>query len=451
MYQVYLIDDEPWVLIGLERLISWEEYGFCVVGKSTSSKEAWSQITQLKPDVVVTDIRMPGLNGLDLLGKIREENLNTKVVLVSGFAEFEYARIAIRDGAFEYLVKPVSKDQLSDCMKRLSKELTALRAETDTLAVSETIDMISKYKNASSAWAFLCDMHKTKINKRRFYMASLYRFEDDQKLICAQNISETVFDASIVPIAKNELFAVIGSDFCELPQYHAKRILDYIKKICDTSSTLIFCGCSQIYEEEIQVYKMFGRAKNACDSAQFVTESIETLEHLVTSGKILLDELWRYFVQMNRVYAKSQNGKYIDERECESAEELLVEYKNARVFFEMLKNKLVFNEAARLMEQIREYIDCHYMENLTAAALGNEIGISQGYLSQLIKKETGKTYSELIQQKKLEKAKELLQYSEKTVGEIAQETGYSDYYYFTKTFKRLTKMTPSEYRKKYEL
>ena len=169
------------------------------------------------------------------------------------------------------------------------------------------------------------------------------------------------------------------------------------------------------------------------------------------SGEILIDELWKYFVQMNRIYAESQNGKYIDERECESAEELLVEYKNASMFFGMLKNKLVFDEAAKLMEQIREYIDCHYMENLTAAALGNEIGISQGYLSQLIKKETGKTYSELIQQKKLEKAKELLRYSEKTVGEIAQETGYSDCYYFTKTFKRLTKMTPSEYRKKYGL
>lgn len=280
---------------------------------------------------------------------------------------------------------------------------------------------------------------------------------------------------------QNELFAVIGSDFCELPQYHAKRILDYVQKMCDASSTLIFCGCSQIYEEEIQVYKMFGRAKNACDSAQFVnlemmvdhkevewegknellrqiryqkssiSESIEALEHLVISGEILIDELWKYFVQMNRIYAESQNGKYIDERECESAEELLVEYKNASMFFGMLKNKLVFDEAAKLMEQIREYIDCHYMENLTAAALGNEIGISQGYLSQLIKKETGKTYSELIQQKKLEKAKELLRYSEKTVGEIAQETGYSDYYYFTKTFKRLTKMTPSEYRKKYGL
>ena len=55
MYQVYLIDDEPWVLIGLERLISWEKYGFCVVGKSTSSREAWGQIVEKKPDVVITD------------------------------------------------------------------------------------------------------------------------------------------------------------------------------------------------------------------------------------------------------------------------------------------------------------------------------------------------------------------------------------------------------------
>ena len=86
-------------------------------------------------------------------------------------------------------------------------------------------------------------------------------------------------------------------------------------------------------------------------------------------------------------------------------------------------------------------------ENKTAAALGTELGISQGYLSQLVKKETGKTYSELIQQKKLEKAKELLKYSEKTVGQIAEETGYSDYYYFTKIFKRLTNLSPTEYRK----
>lgn len=116
-------------------------------------------------------------------------------------------------------------------------------------------------------------------------------------------------------------------------------------------------------------------------------------------------------------------------------------------FFDALKEVLTFDESKQMMKQIWEYIDCNYMENKTAAALGTELGISQGYLSQLVKKETGKTYSELIQQKKLEKAKELLKYSEKTVGQIAEETGYSDYYYFTKIFKRLTNLSPTEYRK----
>ena len=121
--------------------------------------------------------------------------------------------------------------------------------------------------------------------------------------------------------------------------------------------------------------------------------------------------------------------------------------KNCNRFFDTLKEVLTFDESKQMMKQIWEYIDCNYMENKTAAALGTELGISQGYLSQLVKKETGKTYSELIQQKKLEKAKELLKYSEKTVGQIAEETGYSDYYYFTKIFKRLTNLSPTEYRK----
>lgn len=146
MYQVYLIDDEPWVLIGLERLISWEKYGFCVVGKSTSSREAWGQIVEKKPDVVITDIRMPGLNGLELLGKMKKEKLDSEVVLVSGFAEFEYARTAIREGAFDYLVKPVNKEQLTDCIQRLGKLLDEKNKKAETRSVSETIDMISKYK-----------------------------------------------------------------------------------------------------------------------------------------------------------------------------------------------------------------------------------------------------------------------------------------------------------------
>lgn len=178
-----------------------------------------------------------------------------------------------------------------------------------------------------------------------------------------------------------------------------------------------------------------------------VTKSIEELEQLVQSGEILLDELWKTILMMRQAYADSQNEPNQIGHNCESAEDLLRTYKNCNRFFDTLKEILIFDESKQMMKQIWEYIDCHYMENKTAAALGTELGISQGYLSQLVKKETGKTYSELIQQKKLEKAKELLKYSEKTVGQIAEETGYSDYYYFTKIFKRLTNLSPTEYRK----
>lgn len=480
MYRVYLIDDEPWVLIGLERLISWEEYGFCVAGKSTSSREAWTKIVETKPDVVITDIRMPGLNGLELLKKIREEKLNTKVVLVSGFAEFEYARTAIREGAFDYLVKPVNKAQLSDCIKNLGDLLKKNKKEQDENAISETIDMMSKYKETCSAWEFLCDMCREIVPKRRYYMASLYRFEEGQKMY-AENFSDRMVTASLVPIGKNEMLAVIGSDFCEDPNYHAMRLLEQIKKQQEKNVQHIFCGSSRIFNQENQVYKMFRWAKNACDSAQFtgkklvvdhkdrnwtgkdelirqiryqrnnVSSSLEELEKLVQSGEVLLDELWNYVRLMCQAYLEAKGGQSLLESECERAEDLLCEYKSCDVFFTLLKEKLTFDENTQLMERIQEYIDCHYMENRTAVALSSELGISQGYLSQIIKRETGKTYSELIQQKKLEKAKELLKYSQKTVGQIAEETGYSDYCYFTKTFKRLTKMSPSEYRKKEQM
>ena len=109
MFQVYLIDDEIWALISLEKLIPWKEYGFCICGKSNSAKKAWDDICKNPPDVVITDIRMPGMTGLELLKRLHDSKMKTQVVLVSGFAEFQYAQEAIKHGAFEYLLKQVKR------------------------------------------------------------------------------------------------------------------------------------------------------------------------------------------------------------------------------------------------------------------------------------------------------------------------------------------------------
>lgn len=124
MITVYIADDEIWITIGLKKLIQKSELPFRVVGESGNGVTALEDIRRLCPDVFLADIRMPGLTGLELLTQIAEEQLTTKVVLISGYADFEYARTAMRCHAFDYLLKPVHPQELYRVLQRLAAELS---------------------------------------------------------------------------------------------------------------------------------------------------------------------------------------------------------------------------------------------------------------------------------------------------------------------------------------
>jgi len=123
MYKVLIADDEPWVIYGLQRLISWEEHGFTVCGTASNGDEAFEKCLSLKPDVLISDIRMPGLSGIDLLESLRESAADIEVVFVSGYSAFEYTQKAVRLGAADYLIKQVTAKQLSEACQRLKTKL----------------------------------------------------------------------------------------------------------------------------------------------------------------------------------------------------------------------------------------------------------------------------------------------------------------------------------------
>ena len=124
MYKLFLVDDEIWVIRGLMKMIPWEELGFEVIYTTTDSISALEKIALLKPDAVITDIRMASLNGLELLeqslhmGKERPE-----FVLISAYEEFEYAHKALKLGAFDYLIKPLKKAELVQVLEKLKAAL----------------------------------------------------------------------------------------------------------------------------------------------------------------------------------------------------------------------------------------------------------------------------------------------------------------------------------------
>lgn len=123
MYRAVVVDDEQWSLLGISRSFRWKEYGFTLIASLLSPAAALELIVQEKPDAVFTDVRMPGMSGLELMAQVREAGLDTEFVVISGYSEFDYARQAISHRVFDYCLKPVDQQQADDLLERLRQRL----------------------------------------------------------------------------------------------------------------------------------------------------------------------------------------------------------------------------------------------------------------------------------------------------------------------------------------
>jgi len=129
MFKVYLADDETWVAIGIKKQIEKAGLPFSVIGEANNGVTAFEEIVEKKPDVLITDIRMPGLNGLELLERLKKKEIAVKVVFISGYAEFDYVQSALRMGAFDYLLKPVEQEKLCEVLEKLGNAFRRERGE----------------------------------------------------------------------------------------------------------------------------------------------------------------------------------------------------------------------------------------------------------------------------------------------------------------------------------
>lgn len=119
MYKVFLADDEIWETIGLKKLLEKSGLPVQVIGEAENGIVALEQIEKKKPDILITDIRMPGLNGLELAEEIRKRRIPLEIIVLSGYAEFEYAKKAMQWGVRDYLLKPVEQEDLHQVLEKI--------------------------------------------------------------------------------------------------------------------------------------------------------------------------------------------------------------------------------------------------------------------------------------------------------------------------------------------
>lgn len=147
MYKVLIADDESIIRRGLCSIIDWNKQGFEIIGEASNGQDAYDFIMNNTPDLVMIDIRMPKLHGLDAIKLAREAGYNGKVIILSGYSDFSYAQEAIKQGVCSYLTKPVDVDELLNTLSQIREELDAQAelSSTDMYATKAKEVLIREY------------------------------------------------------------------------------------------------------------------------------------------------------------------------------------------------------------------------------------------------------------------------------------------------------------------
>ncbi|MGO4372252.1 response regulator [Paenibacillus sp. MCAF20] len=483
MYRVLIVDDEPWVAYGITRIVDWEELGFKVIGEAYDGLMAISMIEQHKPDVIISDIRMPGLDGIELLTEIGKRKLHTAVILVSGYSEFEYAQQAVKLGAFDYLLKQIEKEALTESIIRLKEKLDD-KSRTTTAEPDHFLNDLFDLLDAD---------HKITIHS--FLDRRGKRFEyPDYRFICCQYPHATISGGHESAATReglqylsfrtgtNKTSILVNYDECN----HPSVLLDYM---AEQLTDAVHIGISQPAPCSAPIAKLYQEAdiamlSSACRPTSRMIEYIEAApiselasallqlelsikENRPMRVKEMLDAICRHCTLQdllidqvtgiyNQIVALIQ--KYFSSSAVSQQVEYLAYYQAARYgsyksLFDGLQEVLESQSEADLQpsnEQVKEiiaYIDSRYTEDIVLGDVAKRFSMSIGHLSSLIKKSSGTMYSEYITNKRIQHAKELLSDPALSVQEVVQRVGYKDYFHFNKLFKKHVGITPSKFRK----
>ncbi|MDD6175672.1 MAG: response regulator [Firmicutes bacterium] len=177
MYRVVIADDERAIRTGLQIVVDWNRLGFEIAGCAQNGEEALQMMLRQKIDVLLADIRMPGLDGLQLAKKVQELELPAEIVLISGYRDFEYARQAVSLGVRDYLLKPVDEVALQELFRRICADLDERsQAETgqqERLLVSQVRSMIAEQYQQDISLKSVAE----RLNYNPAYLGRLFRNE----------------------------------------------------------------------------------------------------------------------------------------------------------------------------------------------------------------------------------------------------------------------------------
>ena len=460
MFKALIVDDEPQIRKGLRTIIPWEQHGFTVVGEAGDGSEALPLMHALKPDLVLCDIIMPQMDGLSLLKMAREDGLDSRFVMLTCTGEFDYVRQAMEYGASNYILKlSMSLQTLKDTLMKVDKELQERS--------SKALPALDAYyqEQWNQLWGEVASLEEIMLPPAYAHLsvriACCFDKEEDD-LTSASMISAKTVQTSATTVhtwskhGHTSIFRWIhesSEDAAEPALSFAQRWLGALHEL----------DC-EWYEER------FEQAESVAipQASAYWKQEREWLR-LIDGGdsdKIerYVDETW---AMLAGEHAPMPVVKRLAERFLNLASTVL-DWPFPKIFVDSsryhreLKSRLkdairkaVNNTALQAIKQtdhpqvnaIIAYLHKHYREEITVKAMADYVMMRENYVSGIFKRKTGETMIHYLHRIRIQKAQELLATKDLSISEIVQQVGFVNDNYFNKIFKRVTNLTPGDYRR----
>ncbi len=508
MYKILIVDDEKLLRQGFIHMTNWAEHGFSIAGEAANGEEALQLIETIEPEIVITDIRMPVMDGIVLTRKIKEFYPQIQVIVLSSYNDFEYVRETLKLGALDYFLKPKMEPQellallektkqkldefrLPDCNFKYSfsgnsrekffKDLLSGKFEdgkltkqqldhievnlkdTDLVLViifpiqSCGADPIEAEETIQNQFASLFNGHTIFFNGAYVTLIN----SDPSQLGQIESIGSQLID--LIAQRKKIVTRIIISDFCKkltaigktYCQAIQKRPYLFYKQIILPNqifnTTILECGLEPL---QLFVEKQDLQGLNRYVVAQ-ITERIRTdlYPEPYDLKKWLIEICFLVIQSLTKLGYNTTSinkNKFSFFKKIEGANSLvdvLITFDGIMSDFETLLAAVPYHLYNPIIKQIIDYLAGHYTENISLATLADLFHVNKSYLCQLFKQQTGQNFNEYLTKIRIERAKELLLHPENNINTVGNLVGFSNPSYFAQVFKNLVRITPSEYVK----
>jgi YesN/AraC family two-component response regulator len=488
MFNILICEDEPPILRVLEKKIKSISSSYHIIGKAMDGQKALEILQEGCVDILVTDMNIPLIEGTKLLKIVKTNYPNVLSIVVSGYQDFKFLQSAIREGAVDYLLKPVKIDELdialSKCVK-IIRDREKIENESYFNQALRGCKIDSKSSLSSEkGLAVLINVGNNLIHNRM----DLITFEEEIFLI--QNKIELYFDNSDVSsyiirgkgtytfIFLDNYFddALVTSLFYKLQSYGFNQPISEIfietdfcvEKIRESTNALINKMKTNLIFTESALYRNL-ETKNGGETPSIneivVIKSIKnrdknlfmkalspTLNDMAKSGATLkqMKEILSYIY-----FIMIKNSSYKVQYSSSEFVEYLI---NNSFSYDELKESLgdmvdpiFINEGLSeshemLVKDVAKYLEDNYGEAISNKDIGNRFCLVSSYINRIFKAQIGVTISEYLTEIRINRAKELLENNTLLLRDIAINIGYSDSLYFSRVFKKKVGMSPSEYK-----